>query len=138
MGYQLVPFFECSVFRSPLKAVFYSLSKDIEILCRTLYFKHGQNLYNSDYAKSCRIFPNSPKLNIYRFTFILQNKSNLSKTWLTCPNSSNSYNVEVNTQILRLRYTSASSSLGLVLSTKIWVLRNFQTKIWEFWTHQFF
>ena len=27
---------------------------------------------------------------------------------------------------------------GLILSTKIWVLRNFLTKIWKFWTHQFF
>ena len=27
---------------------------------------------------------------------------------------------------------------GLILSSKIWVLRNFLTKIWEFWTHQFF
>ena len=29
-------------------------------------------------------------------------------------------------------------NLGLIPSTKIWVLRNFLTKIWQFWIHQFF
>ena len=27
---------------------------------------------------------------------------------------------------------------GSILSIKIWILRNFLTKIWTFWTHQFF
>ena len=34
--------------------------------------------------------------------------------------------------------TISSTAQGSILSTKIWVQRNFLTKIWKFWTHQFF
>ena len=74
---------------------------------------------------------------------------------LTKKNCVLSMSLECITELLKVCYNSTFSfssvkkyfivfphidrqMLGLILSTKIWVLRNFMIKIWKFWTHQFF
>ena len=43
----------------------------------------------------------------------------------------------LNNFLFNIPYRIIHWSLGLILSTKIWVLRNFLSKIWEFWTPKF-